>query len=205
MSARRVEREVVTGVHRLSSGVSNFYVIVEDGRLLLVDAGASRDWELFVRYVTGIGRSPRDLQAVLLTHAHSDHTGFAERARTDTAAAVWVHEADVAVAGGAAQGRNEGRYRTYVFRAEFWRTVFGLMRHGGVKIVPIHRVSAFADGHAFDLPGRPRAIHVPGHTPGMSALLLERRRILLTGDCLVTRNPLTGRIGPQVMPRPLNP
>src|SRR3972149_5237134 len=158
MSARRVEREAVTGVHRLSSGVSNFYVIVEDGRLLLVDAGASRDWDLFVR----------------------------------------------CVAGSAAQGRNEGRYRTYVFRAEFWRTVFGLMRHGGVKIVPIHRVSAFADGHAFDLPGRPRAIHVPGHTPGMSALLLERRRILLTGDCLVTRNPLTGRIGPQVMPRALN-
>jgi glyoxylase-like metal-dependent hydrolase (beta-lactamase superfamily II) len=38
----------------------------------------------------------------------------------------------------------------------------------------------------------------------MAALLIEGRRVLLTGDGLVTRNPLTGRQGTQVMPRALN-
>ena len=39
----------------------------------------------------------------------------------------------------------------------------------------------------------------------MAALvLLEGRRLPFTGDGLVTRNPLTGRQGPQVMPRALN-
>ena len=33
---------------------------------------------------------------------------------------------------------------------------------------------------------------------------LEGRRVLFTGDALVTRNPLTGREGPQMMPRALN-
>jgi glyoxylase-like metal-dependent hydrolase (beta-lactamase superfamily II) len=28
--------------------------------------------------------------------------------------------------------------------------------------------------------------------------------VLLTGDCLVTRNPFTGRVGPQIMPAGLN-
>ena len=73
-----------------------------------------------------------------------------------------------------------------------------------MRIVPIREVSTFADGQAIDVPGRPRAVHVPGHTPGMAALFLEWRRVLFTGDALVTRNPLTGRRGPQVMPRALN-
>jgi glyoxylase-like metal-dependent hydrolase (beta-lactamase superfamily II) len=33
---------------------------------------------------------------------------------------------------------------------------------------------------------------------------LEGRRVLLSGDVLVTRNPLTGRVGPQIMPSGLN-
>jgi glyoxylase-like metal-dependent hydrolase (beta-lactamase superfamily II) len=47
-------------------------------------------------------------------------------------------------------------------------------------------------------------VHAPGHTPGSTALLLERRRVLLAGDVLVTRNPLTGRVGPQIMPSGFN-
>jgi glyoxylase-like metal-dependent hydrolase (beta-lactamase superfamily II) len=65
-------------------------------------------------------------------------------------------------------------------------------------------VSVFADGETLEVPGRPRAVHAPGHTPGCAALLLEGRRVLLTGDVLATRNPLTGRVGPQIMPSGLN-
>jgi glyoxylase-like metal-dependent hydrolase (beta-lactamase superfamily II) len=38
---------------------------------------------------------------VLITHAHSDHTGFAERARTTAEVPVWIHQVDAAVARGA--------------------------------------------------------------------------------------------------------
>jgi glyoxylase-like metal-dependent hydrolase (beta-lactamase superfamily II) len=65
-------------------------------------------------------------------------------------------------------------------------------------------VSTFAHGETLQVPGRPRAVHAPGHTPGSAALLLEGRRVLLSGDVLVTRNPLTGRVGPQIMPSGLN-
>jgi glyoxylase-like metal-dependent hydrolase (beta-lactamase superfamily II) len=47
-------------------------------------------------------------------------------------------------------------------------------------------------------------VHAPGHTAGSAALLLEGRGVLLTGDVLATRNPLTGRLGPQIMPSGLN-
>jgi glyoxylase-like metal-dependent hydrolase (beta-lactamase superfamily II) len=65
-------------------------------------------------------------------------------------------------------------------------------------------VSAFADGEQIDVPGRPRAVHAPGHTPGSAAILLEGRRALLTGDVMAMENPLTGRLGPQIMPSGLN-
>jgi hypothetical protein len=35
---------------------------------------------------------------VLLTHAHTDRTGFAEQARTTVGARVWIHEHDVQAA-----------------------------------------------------------------------------------------------------------
>lgn len=69
--------EVAPGVHRLTNGVSNFYLVEDAGKLLLVDAGASGDWDLFAQAVAALNRTPADLEAVLLMHAHSDHTGFA--------------------------------------------------------------------------------------------------------------------------------
>ena len=47
-------------------------------------------------------------------------------------------------------------------------------------------------------------VHAPGHTAGSAVLLLEDRSALFAGDVLCTHNPLTGRIGPQIMPSGLN-
>ena len=40
--------------------------------------------------------------------------------------------------------------------------------------------------------------------PGSCAIWFERQRALVTGDALATRNPLTGRTGPQIGPDGLN-
>ena len=72
--------EVAEGVHRLTNGVANFYLIQDSGKLVLVDAGAPKDWALFTQAALGWGKAVGDLDAVLLTHSHTDHTGFAEQA-----------------------------------------------------------------------------------------------------------------------------
>jgi glyoxylase-like metal-dependent hydrolase (beta-lactamase superfamily II) len=196
--------QVAEGVHRLTGGVCNFYLIEDGGRLVLVDAGAPRDWDLLVRTLPTLGRGLDDLDAVLLTHGHSDHTGFAERARETASVPVWIHQADEALAKGAKPGKNDGKASAYLLRVEFYRTVLSLARRGATRLIPIREVSTFTDGETLELPGRPRVVHAPGHTPGCAALLLEGRRVLLTGDVLATRNPLTGRVGPQIMPSALN-
>lgn len=196
--------EVANGVHRLSNGVANFYLIEEGGKLVLVDAGAPKDWALFGQAIRELGRELDDLDAVLLTHAHTDHTGFAEQARSTAGARVWVHEQDVQMARTGKVGPRDGKTSAYLLRGAFWRTLVILSRLGATKIIPIREVSGFTDGERLDVPGKPRVVHAPGHTDGSAAIWLEDRRILFTGDVLCTQNAYTGRTGPQIMPSGLN-
>jgi glyoxylase-like metal-dependent hydrolase (beta-lactamase superfamily II) len=196
--------EVAEGVHRLTNGVANFYLIQESGKLTLVDAGAPKDWALFTRAARTLGKAGGDLDAVLLTHAHTDHTGFAEQARTTTGARVWIHEHDVQAARTGKVGPRDGKQSAYLLRGAFWHTAVVLGMRGGTKIIPIREVSGFSDGEVLDVPGSPRVVHAPGHTGGSAAILLEDRGVLFTGDVLCTHNAYTGRVGPQIMPSGLN-
>ena len=196
--------EVAEGVHRLTNGVANFYLIQESGKLVLVDAGAPKDWALFTRAARTLGKASGDLDAVLLTHAHTDHTGFAEQARATAGARVWIHENDEQAARTGKVGPRDGKQSAYLLRGAFWRTALVLGMRGGTKIIPIRDVSGFSDGEVLDVPGSPRVVHAPGHTGGSAAILLEDRGILFTGDVLCTHNAYTGRVGPQIMPSGLN-
>lgn len=197
--------QVADGIHRMTRGVCNFYLVEDAGKLLLVDAGTLGDWKFLLDTLRGFGKTLDDLDAIVVTHAHSDHTGFAERARTKAPARVWIHTADAAAAGGAKQPRNEKSVvRYYLSQRETYRTTFSLGRRRGFTIVPIVELSTFEDGERLEVPGQPCVVHLPGHTEGSCAVLFEDRDTVLTGDALVTRNILTGRVGPQVMPAALN-
>jgi glyoxylase-like metal-dependent hydrolase (beta-lactamase superfamily II) len=199
--------QVADGVYRVTRGVVNWYVVVDRGKATLVDAGVPGDWELLLTAVSALGITLDDVDCVLLTHAHSDHTGFAEQARTDAGAVVRIHTADETAARTGKVGKNEGGtsgYLKMLIRPEAYHTLFGLMRHRGLSIVPIKEVTAFGDGELLDVPGRPRVLHVPGHTAGSCALFFEERSVLCTGDSLVTHDPFTGRHGPRTMPSVVN-
>ena len=67
--------------------------------MTLVDGGLP-GFRAAARRVPALARAQRlaDIDAVILTHAHSDHVGMAEGVRIDAPAPVYVHEADAQMA-----------------------------------------------------------------------------------------------------------
>ncbi len=194
--------EIAPGIRRLGEGLVNVYLLEEAGELTIIDAGAPGQWKELLAELAAMGRSLDDIRAVVLTHGHSDHIGFAERARRELRVPVSVHEADRALATGevgpvrdkATKGRRPRPIPLLGFLAYS-------VRKGMLRIPPIREVATFGDGATLDVPGAPRVILVPGHTAGSAALQVPARDAIFVGDAFATRSALTGARGPLTVPQ----
>jgi glyoxylase-like metal-dependent hydrolase (beta-lactamase superfamily II) len=196
-------QEVAPGIHRLGNELVNFYVVEDGSRLALVDAGLPGFRGQLEEFLAGRGRTLRDIEAVLLTHAHGDHVGVAEIVRRE-GATVHVHQADAEMARTAKPQSRERGMRPYFRYGATWRLLISGIRLGGARTPKIASVTTFAEGDELDVPGRPRIVHAPGHSNGHVVFHFPDRGALLAGDVIVTYNPLTGRLGPQIMPAAFN-
>jgi glyoxylase-like metal-dependent hydrolase (beta-lactamase superfamily II) len=198
----RLHLAEAAGVHRIEHACVNFYIVDEGQRLTIVDAGHPRSWAVLMRALDQLNRRPSDIEAIVLTHGHFDHVGFAERARRQLGVPVWVPTPDLGIA------RNPWRYPHERSRAVHAMThptflaVFAAMGAAGAPFVRgVGDMRTYQDGDVLDVPGRPRAIATPGHTPGHASLMLEPQGALLAGDAIVSWNPYTGRRGAQIVSR----
>ncbi len=53
---------------------------------------------------------------------------------------------------------------------------------------------------SLDIPGRPRAISTPGHSPGHHALHFPEHGVLFTGDAMASVSWISGSTAPQLHP-----
>jgi glyoxylase-like metal-dependent hydrolase (beta-lactamase superfamily II) len=74
------------------------------------------------------------------------------------------------------------------------------LRKDGMRTRYVQEVVEFADGDVLDLPGSPRIVGMPGHSPGSVAVHVPAADAVFVGDALTTRHVLTGRRGPQPAP-----
>jgi len=193
--------QVAAGVEHVNEAFINCYLVEEADRLTLVDAGVPGLWPELLASLERRGRSLGDIEAVLLTHAHPDHTGMAERVRVDAPAVVHLHDDDVPYARGDAMPPRGGvGLVDALLHAQTYRTLWFLLRRRGLAMPKVSVLSGFQDGARLDVPGHPTVIHAPGHTPGSSALLFPDRGVLCTGDAMVTFDNITGRTGPRLAP-----
>jgi len=63
---------------------------------------------------------------------------------------------------------------------------------GGLRTPKLHEVATFGDGATLDVPGSPRVILTPGHTPGSAALHFPSLDALFVGDAFATYAVTTG-------------
>ena len=189
---------IAPNIHRIGSqSIVNAYLVEEAGEVTIIDAGVPGYYGDIPRELTAMGRSIGDVRALVLTHGHSDHIGFAERLRRERSVPVWVHELDAALARGEVPNpAKSGPMKLAPLLGFLW---FGML-HGALRTPHLVEVSTFGDGATLNLPGSPRVILAPGHTPGSAALLVPTLDALFAGDCLSTYAVTTGVRGPQIAP-----
>jgi len=196
------QSEAAPGIHRIEDDNTNWYIVEGDDGLTIVDAGVPRSWDSLHVALKELGRDAGEVRALVLTHAHFDHVGFAERARTELGIPVHVHEDDVPLT------RHPWRYDHERPRSLYFATqvralpiVAQFLRDRAFWPRPVREVVRYGDDGTLDVPGRPRIVPTPGHTLGHCALHFPDRDAVIAGDAVVTLDPYTARRGPRLVAR----
>jgi glyoxylase-like metal-dependent hydrolase (beta-lactamase superfamily II) len=195
--------KIADGVLCLGGGLINSYLLEEGSEVSIIDAAVPGYWSDLPAELAAMGRTLDDVRAIVLTHGHSDHIGFAERARRERGVPVQVHELDAALARGEVPNPSKGAGPVKLL--PLLRFLLLGIRNGALRTKRLGEVATYGDGATLDVPGSPRVILMPGHTPGSAALHVPTRGCLFIGDAIATVAVTNGATGPMVAPFTADP
>ena len=158
----KTELDLAPGVHRIEHAYTNCYVIADDEGVTLVDAGFPSTGQAVIDCLTAIGRQTSDIKALLLTHGHFDHVGFARGLHRSLGVPVWVHPDDRRLAAHPYRYRpQQNRFAFPVRHPRSWPILGAMTAAGALAVRGVEADRTYADGEILPVPGRPRAVHTP--------------------------------------------
>jgi glyoxylase-like metal-dependent hydrolase (beta-lactamase superfamily II) len=195
-----LEKHAAEGVHRIEDAYVNWFIVEDGSRLTVVDTGHPASWKSLHSALSELGRATADIDAVVLTHAHFDHMGFARRAQSELGVPVWAHELEVPVTRHPWRYDHERSRLPYFARYPRFVKIFAAMgAAGALRVKGVQQVATYGSAAQLDVPGRPEVVFTPGHTHGHCALHFPQRGAVIAGDALVMLDPYTGHEGPQIV------
>jgi glyoxylase-like metal-dependent hydrolase (beta-lactamase superfamily II) len=176
---------------------TNVYLIDESPRTL-IDTGIKTEasFEALKKGVEEIGVSLSSIERILVTHGHIDHYGQVKRLASLSGARIYIHPIEY------------GRIRSIIHSFGFLKSI--LLRNGVPQGVvneaiffmesaqnmadPLDEAFFLGDGDSIPFDSVTwKAVHCPGHSPGLLCFYRADKKILFTGDHLIkeiTPNPV---------------
>jgi glyoxylase-like metal-dependent hydrolase (beta-lactamase superfamily II) len=175
--------ELAPGIHSLGHGKGGHvhaFLIENGNELSLVDTLFESDARLVLAAIRALGRSPRDLKRIAITHGHRSHLGGLAALKRASGATVYAHpwEADIVAGDRRAQAVSilpRQSLRLLPFQLGLW---LGMPKH-----VPCPVDELLDEGDAF---GPLHVLHAAGHSPGHLAFSLPEQGFLIVGDAVAT-------------------
>jgi len=147
----------MVNVHKITGLYGANAYLIDAERPVLVDVGAPNMFDLLKEFM-----NPTDLEYIILTHCHYDHTFGTAQLAERTGASIAIHEEDAKLLG------------------EDWATASDMF---GARAPSIEPDMLLKGGESLDLGDVSlRIIHTPGHTPG--SICLYGSGLLFSGDTI---------------------
>ena len=169
---------IAPGVFQVTKMVNSFIIDGDDG-VVLIDTGLPKKQGAIIHALGSIGRRIDEVVAIVLTHAHSDHSGGAAALQRESGAAVIASELDAPVVRG-----DQPIPPPPIFDLPVLRWLVATLVPTADPVGVPHGVASGPVPIVSDLV----AIPTPGHTAGHVSLLLDRHDgVLFAGDSAMAK------------------
>ena len=161
---------------------TNIFLIIQDGKGLLVDTGSRGQSDKIRKIITSAGLEITDLKYIFLTHTHFDHAGSAADLQTLSGAEVIVQTNEAGFLKNGFAPIPKGTSPVFKFISKMAKIKnsieqkVGSFRAATPDIIFDNELDLKNLG--FDV----RIVHTPGHTEGSSSLLMGDQAFV--GDCM---------------------
>jgi len=172
---------IAPGVHLCPLGFVNTVFLDDENGPIIVDCGMPDSAEKILKGLKEIGHAPEDVQKIIVTHKHIDHTGSLEALKRETRAPAVMHPIDAA-----SVRKGETMLPVKSTPGFFSKLMYAMMRMTPNDLAPVAIEEEVRDGNHLDLAGGIDVLHTPGHSAGHISLYLRRDGgILIVGDAAI--------------------
>jgi glyoxylase-like metal-dependent hydrolase (beta-lactamase superfamily II) len=176
-------KEVATGVYDFTErkgGNVHAFLLDTGADLMVIDTLFDTNARQLLRAIKRLKRPVSDLRHIVLTHGHRSHLGGLAALKRQSGAAVYAHAWETDIIAGEREAQRTPLRPLPPYQACLLQLGCGL---GFGKHPPCPVDRCVKDG---DTIGPLQVIQTPGHTPGSLAFYWPDRRVLFTGDVVVS-------------------
>jgi glyoxylase-like metal-dependent hydrolase (beta-lactamase superfamily II) len=166
---------IAPGAYRVNVGGVAVYLIDASDGVTIVDAGQPGKVDKIMSGIRSIGKTPPDVNNVVITHYHNDHVGSLSELAESVRAKVWIPKGDATII------KEGGKPPPLDNRGMLGSLLSRVIKMTEQDAHPVdHEVE---DGDEIDVAGGIRVLASPGHTGGhVSYLWPHDGGVLFAGD-----------------------